>query len=301
MIIPPRDECSSRQWLAASTLTVFRCRGSSRKLAIDECTYLETQLPVVEATMGLPLQLSVFNLKKQMPTTDTEEKIKSAERLVSIRTNTINDQKLPKQSVDEAFEYLRLHADVLGEAAIDKGRLLRKIDRRIMPIMYLIYLFQFLDKFLLNYAIIMGLPEDLELQGQQLNTVASALWWTYLAFSPVVGVLLNKVPIGKWLGGNMLLWGIVISCTAAVKTYPQLIGIRVLMGLFDAGIPPSLMLISSQYYRKDEQAARFAIWFSSVGMGIILGGLISFGFQNVRSSILASWRKFVVRTSGWWY
>lgn len=87
----------------------------------------------------------------------------------------------------------------------------------------------------------------------------------------------------------MFLWGIVIACTAAVKNYPQLIAVRILMGITDAGMPPSLMLMSSQYYRKDEQAMRFAIWFSSVGCAMIAGGLISFGFQFVDSDVMASW------------
>lgn len=91
----------------------------------------------------------------------------------------------------------------------------------------------------------------------------------------------------------MFLWGIVIACTAAVKNYPQLIAVRILMGITDAGMPPSLMLMSSQYYRKDEQAMRFAIWFSSVGCAMIAGGLISFGFQFVDSDVMASWSEYL--------
>ncbi|KAI5364729.1 Putative major facilitator superfamily, MFS transporter superfamily [Septoria linicola] len=228
-----------------------------------------------------------------------QEKLKSAERLDRVeRVNTTVQNPIAfvatvggeKRSIDEAYEYLQHHADIIGEQNIDIARLRRKVDYRLMPIMYLIFGLQFLDKFLLNYAIVMGLPQDLKLKGNQLNNIASALWWAYLPMSPIVGFIVNKAPLGKWLGGNMFCWGIVIACTAAVKSYPQLIIIRVLMGIFDAAIPPSLMLISSQYYRKDEQAARFAIWFSSVGMGYILGGLISFGFQHVHTETLESWR-----------
>ncbi|KAL9526752.1 Thiamine pathway transporter [Sphaerulina musiva] len=237
---------------------------------------------------GFPLQLDRFNLDddhdNNMTTTHTEK----VEHLSRVDTVVIGDGR--KRSVDEAFEYLRNHADNSGAEAINLRQLRRKIDYRIIPLQFFICGLQFLDKFLLNYAIIMGLPEDLKLQGNQLNNIASSLWWAYLITTPFIGLLLNKLPLGKFLGGNMFLWGIVIACTAAVKNYPQLIAVRILMGITDAGMPPSLMLMSSQYYRKDEQAMRFAIWFSSVGCAMIAGGLISFGFQFVDSDVMASWR-----------
>ena len=256
-------------------------------------------LPPNPLGMGFPLQLDLFNFNNQMASHN--EKVHSAERLQRVNTTiqspiafvaTVDGSK---RSIDEAYNYLRNHADIIGEQEINIHQLKRKIDYRILPLLWFIYGLQFLDKFLLNYAIVMGLPQDLKLHGNQLNNVASSLWWAYLAVSPLVGLALNKVPLAKFLGGNMFLWGIVISCTAAVKTYPQLIAIRILMGIFDAGIPPSLMLMSSQYYKKDEQAARFAIWFSAIGTGIVLGGLISFGFQHVETETMESWRKSASR------
>lgn len=154
---------------------------------------------------------------------------------------------------------------------------------------------QHLDKHQFKYAIIMGLPEDLGLEeGNKLNNVASCLYWAYLTTSPFVGLALGKVPVGKFLGICMTLWGIVNACLAAVQTYPQVMVIRLLMGIFDAAIPPSLMLLSAQYYRKDEQAIRYAWWFSSIGMGDILGGFISYGFQFVHNDTFQGWREYLM-------
>lgn len=215
----------------------------------------------------------------------TSEKVP---RRVSLVTTGHGNRK----SVDEAYDFLAQHVDITGGEGVDLTRVRRRIDWHIVPIMFALYFFQFLDKSLLNYAIIMGMPKDLKLKGNELNNVASSLWWAYLAMSPLVALIQNKVRIGKWLGINMILWGIVISCTAAVKTYRQMLGVRILMGVFDAAIPPALMLLSAQYYRKDEQAMRYAFWFSSVGWGLICGGAISYGFQNVKTSTLEGWRKF---------
>lgn len=56
------------------------------------------------------------------------------------------------------------------------------------------------------------------------------------------------------------------------------------------------MLISSQWYTRKEQASRFALWYLGIGIGQILGGLISWAFQHVSDGAsLESWRiMFVV-------
>ena len=56
------------------------------------------------------------------------------------------------------------------------------------------------------------------------------------------------------------------------------------------------MLISSQWYTKSEQAPRFSVWFAGLGLGQIIGGVLSYAFQQVkRDEGLQGWRiMFVV-------
>ena len=136
----------------------------------------------------------------------------------------------------------------------------------------------------------MGLPEDLNLQGEQLNHASAALWEAYLVATVLIGFVLNRVPIGKWLGGVLTIWGVLVTCTAAVQGFHGLVALRVLMGVCDATIPPACMIISSQYYRKDEQVIRYAGWYTSVGSAMIIGGLISFGFQHLTTTAIEAWR-----------
>lgn len=54
------------------------------------------------------------------------------------------------------------------------------------------------------------------------------------------------------------------------------------------------MLISSQYYTKSEQAPRFSFWYCGLGVGQILGGAVSYGFQQVKNSDFQGWRVMFV-------
>jgi len=51
------------------------------------------------------------------------------------------------------------------------------------------------------------------------------------------------------------------------------------------------MLISSQWYTKSESAPRFSFWYLGLGLGQIIGGLVSYGFQHMGPDAqLAGWR-----------
>lgn len=53
-----------------------------------------------------------------------------------------------------------------------------------------------------------------------------------------------------------------------------------------------MILISSQWYSRQEQPLRFSIWYCGVGVGQIIGALTSFGFQFVSNNAvsIANWR-----------
>ena len=55
------------------------------------------------------------------------------------------------------------------------------------------------------------------------------------------------------------------------------------------------MLVSSQWYTKSEAAPRFSIWYGGLGLGQIIGGVLSYAFQQVKHPSFSGWRiMFVV-------
>lgn len=66
---------------------------------------------------------------------------------------------------DDAYETYKKNQGAQTDAAEAK-RVLRKIDVRIVPILFFIYLLQYLDKNGINYASAYGLNEGTKLKGQ---------------------------------------------------------------------------------------------------------------------------------------
>jgi MFS family permease len=80
------------------------------------------------------------------------------------------------------------------------------------------------------------------------------------------------------------------ACTAAAEDFPTLLVARIFLGLFEATTLPSAKTILAQRYTKSEAAPRYAYWALGNGTSQILGGLISFGFQNMEGGSLSGWR-----------
>ena len=225
---------------------------------------------------------------------------------------------------DQAYRFLQEQGaatpgDDGGDGA-GLAALRRKVDWHLVPIMFCCYTMQFIDKVLLNvrrapptpiesrtrgranrgqsqYAAVMGLPAQLKLQGNDFSNAATAFFIAYLIAEIPNGLILNKVPAGKWLGANVVLWGIATACTAAATNYSSLLAARIFLGIFEAAIAPSLMLVSSQWYTRAEQAPRFSFWYTGLGIGQIVGGIVSFAFQQIQpgAASLSGWRiMFVV-------
>lgn len=198
------------------------------------------------------------------------------------------------QDLDQAYWYVQDHVGTEAASLAEIRRIRMKIDWWIVPIMFLCYTMQFIDKVLLNYAAVMGLSKDLKLKGNNFSNTATAFFIAYLIAQIPNAMVLQWVPVAKWLGANVVLWGIAAACTAAVKDYHSLLAARIFLGIFEAAIAPSLMLLSSQWYTKSEAAPRFSIWYAGLGLGQILGGVISYGFQGVQHPSFTGWRVMFV-------
>jgi len=79
---------------------------------------------------------------------------------------------------------------------------------------------------------------------------------------------------------------------AAAKNYHHLIVLRILVGMFEAGFAPGILLILSSWYKKDEQSKRFAVYISAAvlsgAFGGILAGAITKGLDGAHG--LEGWR-----------
>ncbi|GKZ58781.1 hypothetical protein AnigIFM49718_004617 [Aspergillus niger] len=178
----------------------------------------------------------------------------------------------------------------------DDSVLLRRIDWRILPIMFLTYFLQFLDKVALNYANVMGMQDDLGMKGNDFSWLATGFFIAYAVAEIPQGFLLQRYPITKVLGINILCWGVLLCCSAAAQNFAEMMSLRVLLGTLEAVIAPALTMYTSMWYTRAESTPRYGLWYCGLGTGQVIGGLISFAAQHAPATLsFHGWRiMFVV-------
>ena len=194
------------------------------------------------------------------------------------------------KNADAALDFLRHEGDARVMTKQDEKKLVRKIDFMVMPLMFCCYCLQYLDKTLINYAAVMGLEEDTGMSGNQFSYLALIFYVTYLAVEFPHGYGMQRLPTAKYLGTMVTLWGLIVAVTSACQNYGALVTTRVLLGVFESAVAPSLILITSMWYKHHEQPPRVGIWYLGTGSGTIIGSLISFGFQHYNSNTFTSWQ-----------
>ena len=100
---------------------------------------------------------------------------------------------------------------------------------------------------------------------------------------------MQRLPLGKYLGFNIFLWGFFLMLQAACNSFTTLAVCRFLAGMAEACSDPSFMLITCMWYTRKEQPLRIGIWYLANGFGIALGGLLGYAIGHIRGA-LASWR-----------
>ena len=124
-------------------------------------------------------------------------------------------------------------------SAKELRRLERKIDFTILPYLAVCYAFFYIDKTTLSYAAIFGIRTDLHLVGTQYNWLSSAFYFGFLVWAVPTNFLLQRLPVGKYLGSMIFLWGFFLMLQAACNSFATLTVLRVLGGMAEAVSDPS--------------------------------------------------------------
>ncbi|KAM0438676.1 hypothetical protein ACHAPT_001432 [Fusarium lateritium] len=139
-------------------------------------------------------------------------------------------------------------------------RLKRMIDKRILIVMIVTYFTQSLDRGTMSFSSIMGIIEDANLAPNQYSWFTTIMYLVVLVVEYPENYILQCIPIAKWLSANIILWGVTLALHAAASNFAGLVVLRGFLGGFEAVCQPAFVLLSSTWYKKEEQASTIIYW-----------------------------------------
>ncbi|OOQ89533.1 vitamin H transporter [Penicillium brasilianum] len=198
-------------------------------------------------------------------------------------------------SRDKALNLLTTRHISFDPQSPDAKRVRRKIDMRIMPLIFVIYCLQLMDKNSLSYAAIMGIKEDTNLTSSQYSWLGSLVYrgdrlifidngsFGYLGGDIPATFLMQRLPLSKYFSIMCMIWGIIVALHAICHDFASLAAVRFFLGAIEVSTVPVAILITSAFYTKEEQVTRVAIWYTTSGWAAIFGGFFAWVFYHANS------------------
>ncbi|KAK6086975.1 pantothenate transporter liz1 [Seiridium cupressi] len=209
-----------------------------------------------------------------------------------------NDGKGSVEAV-ESLDTVRRNApqwiqDLSPEDLKERTRKVRnKVDVRLLPLIVIMYILNYLDRNNIAAAGLSGLEVDIPLEGNQFQTCVSILFVGYLLMQVPSNMLLNK--IGRpsiYLPACMIVWGTISGATAASSSFGGLLTARFLLGFVEAAYFPGCLYYLSCWYTREELALRTGVLYSGSLLSGAFGGLIAAGILKNMDGVagLHAWK-----------
>lgn len=167
----------------------------------------------------------------------------------------------------------------------ENDRLVRKLDLHILPLIWGCYLFNSLDRGNVSNAKSDGMTTDLHFPYNGYGIMLSVFYITFSTMA-IPGVLLTRKIGAKWtVPGYMAGWGLMATVNAGCRNFGGVVAVRLILGAFEAGFIPSLMLLLTSFYTRGELAKRVAVFYSCNAISGAFSGLLAYGVFQVKSRL----------------
>jgi len=136
-----------------------------------------------------------------------------------------------------------------------------------------------LDRGNIGNARLAGLEADLNMTPGDYALALSLFFVSYNLCEVPANLMLKKLSPKVWLSTIVFLFGVVMVGMGLIETFGGLIAMRVLLGVFEAGLFPGAVYLLSLWYPRSILQFRMAFFFSAATVAGAFSGLLAYGIQ----------------------
>src|SRR4029450_1224780 len=149
-----------------------------------------------------------------------------------------------------------------------------KVSWRIIPLLIVCYVVAYLDRINIGYAQLQ-MKQSLSFGDAVYGLGAGIVFIAYFLFEVPSNLMLEKIGARKTLLRIMFCWGIVASAMMVVETPTQFYVLRFLLGAFEAGVFPGVVLYLTSRSPSARRGKIISIFMTATAIGYLLAGPIS--------------------------
>jgi MFS transporter, ACS family, tartrate transporter len=151
---------------------------------------------------------------------------------------------------------------------------MRKITRRLLPFLILIYVVAWLDRVNVGFAALQ-MNRDLGFSPAVYGFGAGIFFLSYAAFEVPSNLILSRVGARRWIARIMVTWGLIAAAMALVRGPASFYALRFLLGAAEAGCFPGIVYFLGAWYPQSERGKALGLFAVSIPLSAIVGGPIA--------------------------
>ena len=185
-------------------------------------------------------------------------------------------------------------ADPSAAAVISEKQIIRKLQLRLIPFLFVLYVISFIDRANIGFA---GLTmnKELGITPEQFGWVAGIFFFGYVLSGIPSNLMLHEFGARVWIAGILIVWGSLAVWMGLVHSVQQLYVLRFLLGVAEGGYFPGVALYLTYWFRQREQAQCIALFLTGVPASSIIGAPLSgWILDRVHWMHWASWRWLLI-------
>ncbi|KAH6695060.1 major facilitator superfamily domain-containing protein [Plectosphaerella plurivora] len=171
------------------------------------------------------------------------------------------------------------HVAALGfenTAELEK-RIVRKLDMWMLPQLWILYMFNYLNRTNIAQARLNTFNEDLNLKDGDYQTAVAILTVGYMLAQLPSNMLITFIRPSVYLPVAAFIWSGVSIATIACTSAGGLWAVQFVLGIVEAPLFPGAVFLMSCWYTRREFALRVALLYSGLVLAQAFSGLIAAG------------------------
>ncbi len=186
---------------------------------------------------------------------------------------------------------------MVGELPVSE-RARRRITRRLMPFLLLLFIIAFLDRTNVGFASD-GMKKDLLFDDGVIGTGAGIFFLGYFLLEIPGTLLVERWSARKWIARIMISWGMIAAIVGFIgmpwlgssSPKDQFYILRFILGLAEAGFFPGVIVFLAHWFRYEDRAKAKSMFLIGIPLATIIAAPVSNAITSyVNWGGLASWR-----------
>jgi len=174
---------------------------------------------------------------------------------------------------------------------------LNKAAWRLVPILTIAYLFNYLDRTAIGFAAL-TMKDDIGITNTELGAVAGFFFISYTLCEVPSNLAMYRFGARRWIARIMISWGIVSAATAFVTGADSLYAVRFLLGVAEAGFFPGIAFFLSAWFPREYRTRMLAWFLVGIPASSLVGGPLCVALLQMDGILgLAGWKWMFILVS----